>query len=187
MTNVEVKVDRGLALLSKEEMQEILRRVGQRTYDIWSDLAREGLHRTRDAYLKALKPPRIEGDEVIVEFDGRGIAEYIEEGQRAFDMTKRLKGRRYIVIPFDDDSGSPQFMMRPRGSRGRSSAQAAAQDLYARVSVQRSGTRFRTLSEKSSGWQHPGLDARDFFTKAAARVEDEIPKIIDEVLAERQR
>lgn len=141
--------------------------IGAAVHGRWTQLAGEELHTSRDLYIKALKPPVVDGDTVTVAFDpprnkDGAMLDAVENGVPADWIAKALgsgktfqtkKGERAMYIRFPQALG-------PGGSDSDAD-----------------GTHVRTLTESSRWRLPPGKHLMD-------KVADELDALISAVISD---
>jgi hypothetical protein len=80
------------------------------------------------------------------------------------DVDVRLTG----WVPVAIEQGAPRFDMKP-GILGSRESRV--------IPLDKDPVEFRTMKAQSSGWWHPGLQARSI----AAQVQKEMPRLVDDV------
>ena len=156
--------DEGLTLgdlldeLEGSEEEEILLAIGRKIRERWGQEAEISLHTSLGAYLAGLSEPILEGGGVAIELQDE-FPNWIESGHGPVDLRRTLLRS---------------------GLTGVKTSKAGVRYRDVPITDPRGETIIRRISENSTGWQHPGIKARNF----AERVKADLPRIVDEAVAE---
>ena len=173
-----------LKKLESEMMQAFrrgLRDIVNAAHGEWQDEAGRNLHKTRDEYQAALKKRKVDPDTYEItlhhpEEKMNWLVTALEVGYGSFDIKPAL-------LKSDAATQWSQFAGKKAGSKKIGAPFVDVPFRTGSARRQNKPNKWRRLTEKSSGWKHPGFKARSYREHVKEYIKEEAKNVFGPLLA----